>query len=128
MTMAPLFSILTGGLLAISPSVPSLVVRRAFMPFSSTPWHHGEAACLADMFQNDPGGYGMASARIDAVAAVSKIIGPILGGSITMTFAPAPTSAEVISCSATDLPEPDLPNTATLWLPAVFSKGAQKKG
>src|SRR3546814_5523723 len=34
--------------------------------------------------------------------------------SITMTFAPAPTSAEVISCSATDLPEPDLPNTATL--------------
>src|SRR3546814_4653229 len=48
--------------------------------------------------------------------------------SITMTFAPAPTSAEVISCRATDLPEPDLPKTATLWLPALFSNGDQQKG
>lgn len=47
---------------------------------------------------------------------------------MTMTLAPAPTSDAVISCKATDLPDPDLPKTATLWLPAAFSKGDQKKG
>ena len=48
--------------------------------------------------------------------------------SITTTLAPAPHKAEHNSCSATDLPEPDLPNTATLWLPELFSNGDQKKG
>ena len=45
-----------------------------------------------------------------------------------MIFAPTPANAAHSSCSATDLPEPDLPNTATLWLPALFSNGDQKKG
>src|SRR3546814_3044372 len=37
--------------------------------------------------------------------------------SITTTRAPAPHSDAQSSCRVTDLPDPDLPNTATLWLP-----------
>jgi hypothetical protein len=48
--------------------------------------------------------------------------------SITMTLAPAPDIAEQTSCRNTDLPDPDLPNTATLWLPAAFWNGDQKNG
>src|SRR3546814_3054554 len=47
---------------------------------------------------------------------------------MTTTCAPAPRSAAHISWSSTDLPEPDLPQIATLWLPASFSNGDQKKG
>src|SRR3546814_4396562 len=48
--------------------------------------------------------------------------------SITTTRAPAPHSDAQSSCRVTDLPDPDLPNTATLWLPAAFSNGLQKNG
>src|SRR3546814_6848793 len=48
--------------------------------------------------------------------------------SITTTRAPAPQREAQSSCSVTDLPDPDLPKTATLWLPAAFSNGLQKKG
>ena len=34
----------------------------------------------------------------------------------------------MMACAVTDLPDPDFPNTATLWLPAAFSNGDQKKG
>src|SRR3546814_15900880 len=47
---------------------------------------------------------------------------------MTTTCAPAPRSAAHISWSSTDLPDPDLPQIATLWLPASFSNGDQKKG
>src|SRR3546814_13393678 len=48
--------------------------------------------------------------------------------SITTTRAPAPHSDAQSSCRVTDLPDTDLPNTATLWLPAAFSHGLQKNG
>ena len=40
----------------------------------------------------------------------------------------APDIAAQTSCRKTDLPEPDLPKTATLWLPAAFWNGDQKNG
>ena len=82
MTMSPVFSTLTGSLLTWSPSVWALAVRRFFMPLSSTPWHQGESACLADMFAGDPGGYGLARSRINTVAAVNKIFCPMIGGAL----------------------------------------------
>lgn len=82
MTMSPVFGTLTGSLLTWSPSVWALVVRRFFMPLSSTPWHQGESACLADMFAGDPGGYGLARSRINTVAAVNKIFCPMIGGAL----------------------------------------------
>src|SRR3546814_20998211 len=48
--------------------------------------------------------------------------------SITTTRAPAPQRAAQSSCIVTDLPDPDLPRTAPLWLPAAFSKELQQKG
>ena len=44
MIMSPCFSVLTNILITWRPTVGSLVVRRLLMPFSSTPWHSGEAA------------------------------------------------------------------------------------
>jgi DHA1 family tetracycline resistance protein-like MFS transporter len=82
MTMSPVFSCLTGSLLTWSPSVWALVVRRFFMPLSSTPWHQGESACLADMFAGNPGGYGLARSRINTVGAINKMICPMIGGAL----------------------------------------------
>ena len=48
--------------------------------------------------------------------------------SMTTTLAPAPRRLAHSSCRSTDLPEPDLPQIATLWLPASFSNGDQKNG
>ena len=64
------------------------------------------------------------SARPGASTECSKL----RPSSITTTLAPAPRSGAHSSCSSTDLPEPDLPKIATLWLPASFSNGDQKKG
>ena len=79
MLMSPCFSVATNILIVCSPTVPSLVVRRLLMPFSSTPWHSGEAAALADMFKGDPEGYSLAKSRINIVQSVMMIVCPILG-------------------------------------------------
>jgi DHA1 family tetracycline resistance protein-like MFS transporter len=79
MIMSPCFSVLTNILIVSSPTVSSLVVRRLLMPFSSTPWHSGEAAALADMFKGDPAGYSLAKSRINIVQSFMMIVCPLIG-------------------------------------------------
>eukprot|EP01050_Picozoa_sp_SAG11_P027534 SAG11_NODE_7012_length_1208_cov_56.130748_4_plen_103_part_01 len=54
-------------LIVARPTIGSLALRRLLMPFSSTPWHSGEAAALADLFRGDPAAYGHAKSRIELV-------------------------------------------------------------
>ena len=54
MIASPCFSVLSNILIVARPTVGSLAVRRLLMPLSSTPWHSGEAAALADLFKGDP--------------------------------------------------------------------------
>jgi DHA1 family tetracycline resistance protein-like MFS transporter len=79
MVMSPAFSVATSALLTFRPTVSSLVVRRLLMCFSSTPWHSGEAAALADMFKHDAGAYGTAKSWINSVGAVMQVVCPIAG-------------------------------------------------
>lgn len=76
---SPCFSVATNILIVSSPTVPSLIVRRLLMPFSSTPWHSGEAAALADMFKNDPAAYSVAKSRIEIVSSIMQIVCPLIG-------------------------------------------------
>ena len=82
MIMSPCFSVMTNILIVSSPTVSSLVVRRLLMPFSSTPWHSGEAAALADMFKNDPAAYSVAKSRINIVNSVMMIVCPLIGAKL----------------------------------------------
>ena len=79
MRRSPCFSVATNILIVSSPTVSSLVVRRLLMPFSSTPWHSGEAAALADMFKNDPAAYSVAKTRIAVVNSIMQIVCPLIG-------------------------------------------------
>lgn len=76
---SPCFSVATNILIVSNPTVSSLVVRRLLMPFSSTPWHSGEAAALADMFKTDPAAYSVAKSRIEIVNSAMQIVCPLIG-------------------------------------------------
>eukprot|EP01047_Picozoa_sp_COSAG01_P041572 COSAG01_NODE_3575_length_5917_cov_239.201100_2_plen_305_part_00 len=79
MIMSPCISVLTNIMIVCYPTVYSLSVRRLLMPLSSTPWHSGEAAALADMFKGDAAGFGLAKSRIDIMMSISMIICPVIG-------------------------------------------------
>ena len=74
MIMAPGFSVAVSALIAWRPTVQSLKIRRMLMAFSSTPWHSGEAAALADLFKHDPSAFGMAKARINMIGEINQIV------------------------------------------------------
>lgn len=82
---SPCFSVATNILIVVSPTVSSLVVRRLLMPFSSTPWHSGEAAALADMFKHDPDAYSVAKSRIEIVSSIMQIVCPLVGARLAET-------------------------------------------
>ena len=74
MIMALGFSVAVSTLIAWRPTVQSLKIRRMLMAFSSTPWHSGEAAALADLFKHDPSAFGMAKARINMIGEINQIV------------------------------------------------------
>ena len=79
MNMAPCVSVVSCTIMGLRPGVPALVMRRFCSPLSNTPWHSGESACLADLFQGDPAGYGLARSRINSMSSATKIVGPVIG-------------------------------------------------
>eukprot|EP01051_Picozoa_sp_SAG22_P005311 SAG22_NODE_311_length_12629_cov_20.911891_6_plen_432_part_00 len=79
MIMSPCFSVLTNIMIVARPTVGVLAVRRMLMPFSSTPWHSGEAAALADLFKGKPAEYGLAKSRIELVQSCCMIVCPLIG-------------------------------------------------
>lgn len=80
MNFAPIVSTFSCSLMAWKPGIPALVVRRFCSPLANTPWHNGENACLADLFEGDPASYGLAKSKINTMTNMTKIIGPVLGG------------------------------------------------
>ena len=79
MIMSPCISVLTNIMIVWRPTIYSLTARRLLMPLSSTPWHSGEAAALADLFKGDAAGYGLARSRIDMMMSLSMVVCPIIG-------------------------------------------------
>jgi hypothetical protein len=49
------------------------------MPIASTPWHQGERAALADMFQGNGSAYALAKSRIATLGQVATVACPIVG-------------------------------------------------
>jgi hypothetical protein len=81
MIISPMFSVVVAALVAWSPSVGMLYLRRMTMAFSQAS-QHGESAALADLFAHDAAAYGMAKARINVVGDIADIVCPVVGASL----------------------------------------------
>ena len=84
MLVSPVFMCVSCALSTRYPTVWMVAVRRFLMPLSSTPWHTGERAALADMFKEDGTAYGLAQSRIATMRDATSIGVPIIGGWLAM--------------------------------------------
>ena len=84
MLVSPIFMCVSCALSTRYPTVWMVAVRRFLMPLSSTPWHTGERAALADMFKEDGTAYALAQSRIATMRDATSIGVPIIGGWLAM--------------------------------------------